>query len=315
MALLPVTYLQALTGDTKIDYTAQDDRRAIAALTPNRGVVLQNDLAVSARAAGANMSVDVAAGRALVQGTSIADQGAYMVQSTAVENVPIATANDTNPRIDLIVAQVYDRQADGGTRYGWQPIPVAGTPASSPAAPAVPNNALVLAHVRVAAKATSIVAADISDKRILSGTGDVPKWDFSGTPGTPQAVPNNTTVLYRPATRFQTIGVNFDSTVARVQIRTPGRYAVHFGVRLSSSTNNGTRYSGMVLFQSNGTTVLREVANESVAAGPIPVTAAGTIYIRAGEILEARIFQLTGQELVVDDQRLTANFTGAWIGP
>jgi hypothetical protein len=36
MALLPVTFLQALTGDTAISYTAQDFRRAVSALTPNR---------------------------------------------------------------------------------------------------------------------------------------------------------------------------------------------------------------------------------------------------------------------------------------
>ncbi len=314
MALLMPLYLQALTGDTAISYTAQDFRRAVAALTPNEGTVDQNDLTVGPRAAGANMSVDVAAGRALVPGTSIANQGTYVVQSTAVENVPIATADATNPRIDLIVARVFDRQADGGTRYGWQPVAVAGTPASSPVPPPTPNSSLVLAHVRVPAGATSIVASNISDRRILSGTGDVPKWDFSGTGSTPQAIANSTTTTYEPLTRFQTIGVGFHSTKAIVQIRTPGRYSVHFGIRLAGSTNPGNRFSGMILYQSNGTTRLREIANESTNAAAIPVTASGTLYIRAGEILVADIFQSTGQTLSVFDSPLTANFTGVWVG-
>ncbi len=315
MALLSPLYLQALTGDPAISYTGQDFRRAVAALTPNEGTVDQNDLVVSPRAAGANMSVDVAAGRALVPGTSIANQGTYVLQSTAVENVPIATANSTNPRIDLIVAQVYDRQADGGTRYGWQPIAVAGTPASSPVPPATPNSSLVLAQVRVAAGVTSIVAADIRDRRVLSGTGDVPKWDFSGTGSTPQSVAHNTITTYVPNVRFQTVGVNFHSTEARVQIRTPGRYSVHFGARLTASTGSGSRYSGIVLFATDGTTRLREIANESPSAAPIPVTGSGTVYIRAGEILVARMFQSTGQTLSVDDSGQTVNFTGVWVGP
>ncbi len=315
MALLMPLYLQALTGDPTITYSAQQDRLAISTLAPNAGTYRENDLRAGPRAAGANMSVDVAAGRAIVQGTSVADQGTYIVQSTAIENVPLATADATNPRIDLIVAQVYDRQADGGTRYGWQPLAVTGTPATSPAAPAVPNNALVLAVVRVNAGVTSVVAGDIGDRRVLSGTGDVPKWDFSGTGTTPQSIPNNTNVVYAPVTRFQTVGVNFHATEARVQIRTPGRYSVHFGVRLSASTNPGTRYSGMVLYESNGTTRLREVAQETSHAGAIPVTAAGTFHIRAGEILVASMFHLTGQTLSVDDFNRTANFTGAWIGP
>ncbi len=315
MALLQPLYLQALTGDTAISYTAQDFRRAVAALNPNEGTVNEFDLVVSPRAAGANMSVDVAAGRALVNGTSIANQGIYAVQSTAVENVPIATANSTNPRIDLIVAQVYDKQADGGTRYGWQPIAVAGTPATSPAPPATPNSALVLAHVRVAAGATSIVASNITDRRVLSGTGDVPKWDFSGTGSTPQAVAHNTVTTYVPNVRFQTVGVNFHSTEARVQVRTPGRYVVHFGARLTGSTGAGSRYCGVVLFAVNGTTRQREIAQESVSAGPIPVTASGTVYCRAGEILVAQMFQSTGQTLNVDDSALTVNFTGVWVGP
>jgi hypothetical protein len=315
VALLNPLFLQAVTGDPEITYSAQDYRSVISTLAPNAGTVRENDLKVGPRAAGANMSVDVAAGKAIVQGTSVANQGTYIVQSTAVENVPLATADATNPRYDRIVAKVYDKQADGGSRYAWQPIAVTGTPSSSPSPPSTPANALHLATVYVPAGAVSITAADIIDRRVLSGTGDVPKWDFSGTPGTPQAIPNDTVVTYQPATRFQTVGVGSDPTLAKVIIRTPGRYSVHFGARFSPSTNSGTRYTGMVLYEANGTTRLREIAQETVAAGPVPVTAAGTVYIRAGEILVASMYQLTGQQLVVHDAPLTANFTGVWVGP
>src|SRR4051812_21268268 len=65
------------------------------------------DLAVSQRGAGANMSVDVAIGRALYQITNshLTPSKTYKVyhDSDAVENVLIAAADATNPRIDIIV--------------------------------------------------------------------------------------------------------------------------------------------------------------------------------------------------------------------
>jgi hypothetical protein len=314
MALLNPLFLQAVIGDPAITYAAQDFRSVISTLAPNAGTVRANDLKVGPRAAGANMSVDVAAGKAIVEGTSVANQGTYIVQSTATENVPLATADATNPRIDLIVAQVYDKQADGGTRYGWQPVPVTGTPASSPTAPAVPPNALLLAEVRVNAGAASVSASNITDRRILSGTGDVPKWDFSGTPSTAQTVASGATAKYTPATTFQLIGMGSTATVGEVVCRTPGRYSVHFAVMLAASTAVGNRAAVIELRNSAGT-LLRRVANSHRTAHRLPVNASGTIYMRAGEVMTANIFQDTGEPLAVDDLLRDANFTGVWVGP
>jgi hypothetical protein len=314
MALLNPLFLQAVTGDPAITYAAQDYRSVISTLAPFAGTVRENDLKAGPRAAGANMSVDVAAGKAIVAGTSVANQGTYIVQSTAVENVPLATADATNPRIDLIVAQVYDKQADGGTRYAWQPIPVTGTPASSPVAPAVPPNALLLAEVRVNAGVASVSASNITDRRILSGTGDVPKWDFSGTPSTAQTVATGQSVKYAPATTFQIVGMGTTATVGEVVCRTPGRYAVHFGIMLATSTNSGPR-AAVIELRNSGGTLLRRVANTFESAQRLPNSAAGTIYMRAGERMTANIFQSTGQTLAVEDLFFDANFTGVWVGP
>jgi hypothetical protein len=208
---------------------------------------------------------------------------------------------------------VFDRQADGGTRYGWQPLAVAGTPATSPVAPALPNNALVLAHVRVNAGASSIVAGNITDKRVLSGTGDVPKWDFNGTPG--QSIATGATAIYAPANVFQRIGMGTTATFGEVVCNTPGRYAVHFVIMLAASTNIGERAATIELRQADGTTLLRRVANTLRTANRLPVGASGTIFMRAGERMTARIFQNTGQTLAVEDPFFDANFTGVWVGP
>lgn len=111
-----------------------------------------------------NMSVNVAAGHAWIDGTESPTQGAYHVYNDAVKNLAISAAHATLARKDLIVARVQDAQYSGATN-AWTLAVVTGTPAGSPAEPAVPANAIVLALVDVAAAASSITNANITDRR------------------------------------------------------------------------------------------------------------------------------------------------------
>jgi hypothetical protein len=122
-------------------------------------------LRVAPRAAGANMSVDVAAGRAVIKGDDEANQGSYRVISTAVENVPIGAAPGSDRRIDLIVARVRDAAVTGGVSSDWLLEVIPGTVAASPVAPAVPSTAIPLAEVTVTSTTTSITAAEITKDR------------------------------------------------------------------------------------------------------------------------------------------------------
>lgn len=315
MTLYAPLFLEAVTGDAAISYHMQDLRLMISALAPVQGTILATDLAVSQRAAGTNMSVDVAAGRAIIQGTSIANQGSYIVRSDAVTNVGIAAANGTNPRIDLIVARVLDKQSDGGSSYSWTLQAVTGTPAASPVAPAVPASSLLLAQVAVAANAASITAANVTDMRQLSGQGDVPKWDFSNTTSTPQSIPGGALVLYQPTTRFQQVGVNADATNAVITCLTPGRYVVHLSARYSASASSGPRTVSMKLYSTTGV-LERSIETTVVSSTAEPVTTSGTIYMRRGEQLRAYFSQnASGAALTVDDSQLNTNFTGVWVGP
>lgn len=127
------------------------------------------DLLVSANGT-PNMSVNVAAGEALVNGTqNTTSQGAYHCLNDATVNLTIAASDPTNPRIDIVVAQVQDAAYSGGTN-AWSLAVVTGTPAPSPSPPATPNNAIVLAQVAVAANATSITSGNITDTRPRFGT-------------------------------------------------------------------------------------------------------------------------------------------------
>ncbi len=126
------------------------------------------DLLVSANGT-PNMTVLVAAGEALINGTqSSIYQGAYHCLNDASVSLSIAAADPTNPRIDLVVAQVRDA-AYSGSNNDWILAVVTGTPAPSPSPPATPNNAIVLAQVAVAALASSITSGNITDKRPVFG--------------------------------------------------------------------------------------------------------------------------------------------------
>ena len=134
------------------------------------GVVNASDFAVTQRAAGANMSVDVAAGSAWVRGTQSADQGAYNAYNDATVNLSVAASDATNPRIDLVVIRVQDAFYSGATNSASVTI-VTGTAAASPTDPTLPANALVLARVRVPAASTSVVTANITDVRTRAASG------------------------------------------------------------------------------------------------------------------------------------------------
>ena len=116
----------------------------------NWGII--SGLAVSQRGAGANMSVDVALGECFVDGTTYTESG--------TTNVVITAADATHARKDLIV---YDTATSA-------PIAIAGSPAATPQPPDITASDILLALVDVAANDTSIVDAEITDKRIVIDT-------------------------------------------------------------------------------------------------------------------------------------------------
>lgn len=128
------------------------------------GVLGAGDMAVTQRGAGANMSVDVAAGVAWIQGDDSGLQPAYRCYNDATVNLAVAAAHATNPRIDRVIAEVRDA-VFSGVSTDWQLRVITGTPAGSPVAPSLPNNAISLALVSVPANDTAIGSAQITDGR------------------------------------------------------------------------------------------------------------------------------------------------------
>lgn len=122
-------------------------------------------LRVTERAAGTNMSVDVAAGKAWVRGDTgdFLDE-LYDYELTAIDNVTISTAHATLPRIDMIVLQMTDPDTFSVDVVAGTAT-VGATLANRTGAAALPDDALLLADVLVAAAGTAIADSAIRDRR------------------------------------------------------------------------------------------------------------------------------------------------------
>lgn len=152
------------------------------------GEVLQG-LAVSQRGAGANMSVDVAIGDAIIP-RSDATYG-HPSFNDAVYNQAITTADVSNPRRDMIVMYIdYGQSPSTGVSNNTNGVVkikvVTGTPAGSPADPSdaaiqssvgASNPYIKLARVRVAAAASSITNSVIDDLRTMAQANENGGWN------------------------------------------------------------------------------------------------------------------------------------------
>lgn len=136
------------------------------------GVIDSTDYKVAQRGAGANMSVDVAIGKAWLQIDSGARNGLAFVYSDALENIAVGASDATNPRLDQLVLQYNDTSIPAGVGGDVPTLRVvAGTPTAGctldtrNGAAALPADAVRLADILVPAASTSVVTANIRDRR------------------------------------------------------------------------------------------------------------------------------------------------------
>lgn len=157
-------------------HPAENDRLTTQALWATTGIIAPTSLAVTANSP-VGMSVRVAAGWAAIVGTIQPNMGTYVAYNDATVTLTIATANPSNPRIDLVCMTVNDSYYTGALDNVVLQV-VTGTPASSPVAPTLPANSIALATVAVAAAATSISSGNITDQRV-SVTTNLPIGDIT----------------------------------------------------------------------------------------------------------------------------------------
>jgi len=151
-------------------YTAQQDRINSRAASFDEGVQDRTSFKVTQRAAGANMTVDVSAGVAIVTGDDQAFQGNYDVLSDATVSVSGFVATSANTRYDVVGIQINDPNAGGAAGNNAVLTRVAGTQAASPVIPTIPNSFLPLAIIGpFTTSTTAITNSMIHDA--YTGTG------------------------------------------------------------------------------------------------------------------------------------------------
>ena len=150
-------------------------------------------LAVSQRGAGANMSVDIAIGDAVLP-RSDATYG-HPVFNDAILNKVVATADPSNPRRDIVILYLdYTVTPSTGVSNNTNGVVltkiVAGTPAGSPTDPSADtlqaaagsgNPYVKLSRVRVGAGVTSIANSVIDDLRAMASGSIQGGWIYDPT--------------------------------------------------------------------------------------------------------------------------------------
>lgn len=155
------------------DYSFQQLRHYTEKLAGvyQEGVYGATDLKVVQRGAGANMSVDVGAGDAWVKADQGTRNGLYFQTNDATVNVVVTAAHATLPRIDQAVLTVNDGTAGVGSGDTATLTVLAGTATSGATldnrngAAALGNNRIRLADILVPAASSSVVTANIRDRR------------------------------------------------------------------------------------------------------------------------------------------------------
>jgi hypothetical protein len=152
-------------------YSARQDRSLLDVIF-TEGVINPGGsaLLVAERAIGANDTVDVAAGAAIITGDDEADQGKYYVRNTTTVNVAFTPAPGVDQRIDLLVLRVNDPTAGGESGDNATFVVIEGTVAETAVPPAVPDTAIPLAEVLRLSTDTTIINARITDRRPTSTT-------------------------------------------------------------------------------------------------------------------------------------------------
>lgn len=163
-------YMQPAEGDDTFEYSGLDMRLGLTGAWASEGVTSAANFKVTQRAAGANMSVDVAGGIAIVTGNDVNLQGTYLCSSDAVENVTVPAAPVSGTRTHRIILWVKDKLYDGTLAANTYEFTVELQEDTGSGAPAMPDSAISLATVTVAASQTSVTDADITDTRISALT-------------------------------------------------------------------------------------------------------------------------------------------------
>lgn len=170
-----MTFLTPELLDTKT-YGFEKLRYLLKSMGIQEGVVDPGDKKVSQRAAGgAAMFVDIAAGRGFIEGDTGTRNGLYHSVNDATVTIAVPASHATLPRVDVVVEEVRDTSDLGSAADDVLPRVISGVATAgatqdnafdgSHGGPAIPNNCNVLGQLLIPAASTSVVTANIRDRR------------------------------------------------------------------------------------------------------------------------------------------------------
>jgi hypothetical protein len=253
-------------------HPAENDRLTTQALWATTGIIKSSSLAVTQNSP-VGMSVIIASGWCAIVGTTQANMGTYVGYNDAATVVAITTANPTNPRIDLICATVNDAYYTGSTNNIVFQV-IAGTPAGSPVAPALPANSISLATVDVAAGALSIVTGNITDTRVLVTTNIPETGDITAvTAGTGLSGGGTSGSVTLAINTAVTADLTTAQTLTNKTLTTPTLTSplINLGVTTDTSTGYTTVLSdnGKLITLSNASAITATIPPNSSVAYPV----------------------------------------------
>lgn len=156
-----MTVLSPATWTQYGSYDARNDRLHVSSLLNTEGATNSLSFTVQQQVV-PSMVLTVGPGSAYINSSWAAVQGHYGFVNDAPINVTVSPSDPTFPRIDRVVARVYDAYYSGTENKAQIEI-VKGNPAVSPAVPDLPASSIEVARVSVAAGATTIVNANINN--------------------------------------------------------------------------------------------------------------------------------------------------------
>lgn len=121
--------------------------------------------------AGTGMTVNVQPGSFVVPNSGTPTAGGYIATLASQATLTVQTADPSNPRIDIVCANVVDN--GNSSSFGQVQI-ITGVAAPSPSAPSAPANSITLCQITVTAGASAITSGMLSDQRpFTTATGGV----------------------------------------------------------------------------------------------------------------------------------------------
>ena len=153
------------------------------------------------------LNVQVAAGYCCVP-HPVTGQGGYIFGTLTAQTLSLAAADPSNPRIDLIVARVYDTSNSSSFCDVEVITGVAATPAVTPS---TPSAAIALASVSVPAAAVALSSGAVTDLRayVVAPGGILPIANSAAAPAVPA-----TQVMYDMSRNLLVLGTGSAGSTA-----------------------------------------------------------------------------------------------------